>query len=91
VLLFVSPHFIDSRYCYEIEGETALRRHLAGEARVVPVILRPCPWQHTPFANLQALPRDARPISQWHNRDEACLDVANGVMALVDELTNERF
>src|SRR5712691_7128476 len=44
ILLFLSPHFIESKYCYEIEGKTALRRHQDGTARVVPVILRPCAW-----------------------------------------------
>lgn len=90
VLLFVSPHFIESRYCYEVEGEAALRRHASGEARVVPVILRPCSWEVTPFGELQALPRDAKPISRWEDRDEACLDAARGVMTLVDELAAKR-
>lgn len=27
ILLFMSPHFLASRYCYEIEGEVALQRH----------------------------------------------------------------
>jgi hypothetical protein len=87
VLLFMSPHFIESRYCYEVEGETALRRHKAGEARVVPIVLRPCAWEETPFGAIQALPRDAKPISRWTDRDEACLDAARGVMKVVDELT----
>jgi hypothetical protein len=86
VLLFVSPHFIESRYCYEVEGRIALRRHRAGKARVVPVILRPCSWEDTPFGQLQGLPRNGRPVSRWEDRDEACLDVAKGVMAIVDEL-----
>jgi TIR domain len=86
VLLFVSPHFMDSRYCYEIEGQVALRRHDAGEARVIPVILRPCSWQDAPFGKLQVLPHDGKPISQWQDRDQASLEVARGVMAVVDEL-----
>lgn len=89
VLLFVSPHFIESRYCYEVEGAAALRRHQIGEARVIPVILRPCSWQEAPFGKLQALPRDGKPVSQWADRDEACLEVARGVMAAVDALTAE--
>jgi hypothetical protein len=88
ILLFVSPHFIESKYCYEIEGKTALRRHKAGTARVIPVILRPCPWNEAPFSKLEALPRDGKPISRWSDRDEACLDVASGVMAVVDELAS---
>jgi hypothetical protein len=86
VLLFMSPHFIESRYCYEVEGRAALQRHNAGEARVVPVILRPCAWEKTPFGSLQALPTDAKPVSRWSDRDEACLNVARGVMKIVDEL-----
>jgi hypothetical protein len=89
ILLFVSPHFIESRYCYEVEGQAALRRHDTGAARVVPVILRPCFWQEAPFAKLQALPHDGKPLSQWKDQDEACLDVARGVMAIVDELIEE--
>lgn len=87
VLLFMSPHFIESRYCYEVEGARALERHLAGEATVIPVILRPCAWEDTPFGKLQALPLDAKPISRWEDRDEACLSAARGVMRAVDELT----
>lgn len=90
ILLFMSPHFIESRYCYEIEGQAALRRHNTGEARVVPIVLRSCAWEETPFGSLQALPRDARPISRWPDSDEACLDAARGVMRAVDELTSKR-
>lgn len=90
ILLFLSPHFIESRYCYEIEGQTAIRRHVSGEARVIPIILRPCLWNRSPFERLQALPRDAHPVSRWSDRDEACLDVARGVMAVVDELMDVR-
>ena len=90
ILLFVSPHFIESKYCYEIEGKRALARHRQRSARVVPVILRPCAWHDAPFSNLQALPRNAKPISQWDDIDVASLPVANGVMKVVEELTSNR-
>ena len=38
----------------------ALERHAAGEALVIPVILRPVDWQATEFGKLQALPRDGK-------------------------------
>ena len=90
ILLFMSPHFIESRYCYEIEGQAALKRHSSGEAVALPIILRPCAWQDTPFGKIQALPEDAKPISRWQDRDEACLDAARGVMSVVDRLTRVR-
>lgn len=58
ILLLVSPDFIASDYCYEIEMKRAMERHLAGEAIVIPVILRPCDWHHAPFGKLNASPRD---------------------------------
>ena len=90
ILLFVSPDFIESRYCYEREGQAALHRHETGEAKVIPVILRPCLWDRSPFSKLQALPRDAKPISRWDDLDEACMNVAEGVMLVVDEICADR-
>jgi hypothetical protein len=70
-LLLISMDFVASKYCYEIEMTRALQRHDAGEAHVIPVILRPSDWQKTPFAYLNALPENGKPVANWHNRDEA--------------------
>jgi hypothetical protein len=86
ILLLVSIDFINSRYCYDIELERALERHEKGEAKVVPVILRPCMWQHTPFAKLQSLPRDARAVSLWPDSDEAFVSIAEGVFTAANDL-----
>ncbi len=80
ILLFVSPSFIESKYCYDIEVNEALKRHESNEAHVIPIILRPCAWEEAPFSKLQALPRDGRAVSQWDGRDQVCLDVARAVM-----------
>src|SRR4051794_21478075 len=40
ILLLVSPDFLASNYCYDLEMTRALQRSTAGEARVIPVILR---------------------------------------------------
>jgi hypothetical protein len=86
ILLFISSRFIESRYCYYAEMKEAMRRHEANEARVIPVILRPCLWQEEPFARLQVLPTAAKPLSTWHNLDEGSLDVATGIMRVVREI-----
>lgn len=79
ILLLVSPDFIASDYCYEIEMQRAMERHEAGEATVIPVILRVCDWHSTPFGKLQAVPRDGKAIKQWPDIDEAMLQVAKAV------------
>jgi hypothetical protein len=90
VLLFVSPDFFESDYCYEVELAQALKQHKEGRTVVIPVIVRPCAWHTASFASFQALPRDGKPISRWKNKDEACLDVANGIMKVVEMLEEKR-
>jgi hypothetical protein len=86
ILLLVSPDFIASPYCYNIEMQRAMARSEAGEARVIPIILRPVDWHSAPFGTLQALPKDGRPVTSWPNRDDAFLDIARGIRAVAEEL-----
>src|SRR5437773_2327810 len=66
--------------------DRAMARHVANEARVVPVLLRPVDWTGAPFSSLQMLPSNAIPVSSWSNRDEALQDVARGIRQIVTEL-----
>jgi internalin A len=83
ILLLISSDFISSDYCWEIEIARAMERHEAGEATVIPVILRPTDWKGTPFSKLQALPKNAQPITEWDNEDRALLDVVNGIRTAI--------
>ena len=49
VLLLVSASFLASAYCNDIELQRALERHERGDARVIPVILKPADWTAAPF------------------------------------------
>ena len=87
ILLLVSPSFIASDYCYEREMSLAISRHEAGEAKVIPVLLRPvADWQSAPFGKLQVCPKDGKPISLWKDPDEAYADVAEAVRKAISEL-----
>ncbi len=90
ILLLVSPNFIASDYCYNVEMKQALERHERGEACVIPLILRSCFWSITPLGKLQALPRDAEPIigPGWRNQDAAFFDVAQGIYRVVTEMSS---
>src|ERR1051325_2689400 len=88
ILLLVSADFLASDYCYGIEMAKAMQRHEAGEARVIPVILRPCLWQNKPFGKLTALPKNGKPVISWEDVDEALLNVAEGISRVIDELTS---
>lgn len=90
VLLLISPDFINSDYCYRREMRAALRRHAKGQARVIPIILRPVDWIQTPIGRLLATPRDAKPVTTWHRRDDALLDVATSIRRAAEEITHQR-
>jgi hypothetical protein len=75
ILLLVSPDFLASDYCYEFQARRALEQHQRKRASVIPVILRPCDWGVTSFAELPAAPADGRPVTTWRNRDEAFMSV----------------
>ena len=90
ILLLVSPHFVASNYSNDVEVKRALERHEEGTARVIPVILRPVDWTLEPYSKLQALPKDAKPVTTWSNRDEAFLDIAKGIRAVIGTLTGKK-
>lgn len=71
IALLVTPRFLASDYCVDVEMEDAVRRHLTGEARVVPIIAKTCGWKETFLKKLLATPKDGMPITKWRDQDEA--------------------
>ena len=90
ILLLVSAAFLRSEYCWSEELKRAMARHEAGEALVIPVILRPCDWEGTPFDKLQMLPKDAKAITSWSNEDEALTNVAKGIRLAVKQVAERK-
>jgi hypothetical protein len=83
ILLLISSDFMANGNCYGTEMQRALERHDLKEALVVPVLLRPVRFARAPFAKLQVLPKDGRPITIWQNQDSAFVDVAIGIEDLI--------
>ena len=74
-----------SEYIYSKEMKRAIERHKRGEASVIPIILRWVSWQRTPLGELQALPKNAKPIKSWTDEDEAYLDTVEGIIKVIEE------
>jgi internalin A len=89
ILLLVSSDFIASDYCWGEEVKVALERHEFGEATVVPVMLRTCDWKRAPFAKIQGLPRDMKPVTAWEDRDAAWTNVARGIREVVEKSSSQ--
>ena len=86
ILLLISPYFIDSDYCYEIEMKRAMEKHEKEESVVVPVILHPCDWMNLAFGKLIACPKDGNPISKFPNKHDAFLDVTQFIRRTVEKM-----
>ena len=86
IILLISPDFIASSYCTEVEVERSMQRYEMGTVRVIPIIVRPADWQGAPFSKLQVLPKDALPISEWKDQDAAFADIVKHLRKVCDEL-----
>ncbi|HEY4033613.1 MAG TPA: toll/interleukin-1 receptor domain-containing protein, partial [Ktedonobacteraceae bacterium] len=89
ILLLISADFLASDY-YSKDIIQALERHKAGEARVIPIIVRPVLWEGVPFSKLPVLPKDGIPVQSkhWFNSDEAWLNVVEGLQAMIADITS---
>jgi subtilisin family serine protease len=90
IVLLISADFMASEYVNLIELKRAIERHQAGDARVIPVVIRPTDWEGTPMWGLNPLPKDAKAVTTWENLDEAWLNVAKGIRAAVQQMTREQ-
>jgi hypothetical protein len=86
ILLLISADFLNSDYCWDVEMKHAMLMHELGAARVVPVVLRECPWEGAPFGKLQALPQFGKPINKWDTPEAAFTNIAKGIEIVVKEL-----
>lgn len=79
ILLLISPDSMSDDTCYDIEIRRAMERHQAGEALVIPILLRPVDWTGALFSQLTVLPKNQKPVTKWDNRDEAFQAIAEGI------------
>src|SRR5437879_803178 len=88
ILLLVSSAFMASEYCYSVEMKRAMERYYLQEACVIPIILSPCDWRVASFNMLQALPKNAKPISEWDDREAAFNNIVDNIRKVVNEISN---
>lgn len=79
IVMLLSSNFVASEYCYGKELTYAIKRMLENHVLIVPIIIKPFDTKGTPFERLQLLPKDAKAVSLWKNRDEAWVEVVKGI------------
>jgi len=87
IIFLVSPSFLGSDYCYDVEVKKAQERHEEGAASIISIIVRSCDWTGCEFSKFQAVPTDARPITLWEDKDSAWLNAVNGLKKHINEFS----
>jgi hypothetical protein len=88
ILLLVSPYFLASSYCYDVELQRAIEKHKQGKVKIIPVIVNPCDWKNSPLADLLVIPTDGRPISKYPNYHDAFLEVTAAIRNVAEKITS---
>jgi len=86
-LALVSPDYLSSRYCYEVEFKRALALEKQGKLRIIPIILQPCDWRNSPLSSFVGLPKDGKPVSEWTNENNAYLDVVTNLRRIIADIS----
>lgn len=68
----------------------AVKGHRAGEAIVIPLIVRPCSWQQTPLGAVKAIPRNGKPVSKYDDSDDAWHEVEAEIRRLIEDLNSKK-
>jgi hypothetical protein len=82
ILIFVSAELLADE-AMETVIPRVLRLRAEGRCLVIPVLISPADWEHSPIGNLQPLPRDRVPLSSRKDRDAAWVDVIQGLSQAV--------
>ncbi|QZD69430.1 TIR domain-containing protein [Pseudomonas sp. 3-2] len=90
IIFLVSPDFINSDYCVDVEMARALEMHRENQALIVPIYIRATDVKHSPLAEIHSLPTDRRPIKSWDDKDRAWLDVIEGLRKTIATLPEEK-
>ena len=87
ILLFVTQRFMQSQYCQDVEVPLALRKQEEGKNRVIPLIFENTQpdWRKMPFARLQVLPVNGKPVAEWPDRKEAIYHISQALINIIVE------
>ena len=97
-LLLVSIDFMNSDFILKVECRYAIDMYKANKSVVIPVIIKPCPWDidldlgETAFnlSELQVLPYEGKPIADWNVPDNAYNNIAGGIKKFLKDIVERR-
>jgi hypothetical protein len=90
LLLLVTPSFISCKYCYCEHLKWAINQH-DKKAYIVPILLRDCLWDETPFATLPTItPSSRKAVDEWSKPNQAFKQIGLDIRAAIKHLQARR-
>jgi hypothetical protein len=90
ILLLISSDFLRSDFCQSIELKRAIERHETDRTLIIPILLRPCDIKGTVLETFQCIPKGAKPVTEWANRDRAFVDIVDRIRAALSDFEPAR-
>jgi hypothetical protein len=90
ILFLVSPDFLNSDYCVDIELATGLKRLKHSDARIYPVIIKPCLWDTTELKDYVCMPKDAQPVSSFDDQAGAWVSIARELISSIEKYQKKK-
>ena len=88
----ISPDFLSSKFINETELDWLLNQRELGELAIVPLIVRPCPWEVVDWlAKIQLHPADGKALSSGkeYEIEESLIQLSLEVNRLLDQAKTE--
>jgi len=84
IIFLVSADSISSAYINNVEFALAMQKLDRKEAIILPVMVRNCDVESSPFNRFMRLPTKDKAISSWKNRDAAYVNVVKGLKNILN-------
>lgn len=86
ILALVSADSLASTYINSSELRQAVEQRAEGRSVVVPICIKPCGWRFNPIIrDLQGLPKNMRPVSEYPNPETAWTEVLDGLELILHD------
>lgn len=91
VLFLITSNFMGSEFIKKEEMPRAIINYDDEKTVCVPILLEDCVWKLYPYKHLQALPKDAKPVTHWSRPDAAYKDIQEKIQAILEEVKSDTY
>ena len=89
ILFLISANFISSEYINQYELSRAYELHEINRLSIIPILLSNCSLKGMRLEEIQSLPTDPRFIEVWSNKNDAWVNVIEGIRKSIKKIIED--